>query len=189
MNYNEKAILSDWVHQFTNELFAWALYKTGSKENAEDLVQDTFLSAFSAFDTFTGQSSPKTWLFRILNNKIVDSYRRSKKIPLELVEDAAKERFDKNFNAETGMWNEFEAGQIWSVEEKHLLDDPKFQNILAVCLDNLPLKWNIALTSKYLSEKKSEEICKELDLTASNYWQIIHRAKLLLRQCIEKKYR
>jgi RNA polymerase sigma-70 factor (ECF subfamily) len=50
------------------------------------------------------------------------------------------------------------------------------------CMNDLRKKWKLAITSKYLSEKKTEAICQELEITASNYWQIVHRSKLLLKK-------
>jgi RNA polymerase sigma factor (sigma-70 family) len=62
-----KKVLADWVAQYTEEMYKWALYKTSAIEIAEDLVQDTFLAAAEKLNTFKGDSSPKTWLFSILN--------------------------------------------------------------------------------------------------------------------------
>jgi RNA polymerase sigma-70 factor (ECF subfamily) len=56
------------------------------------------------------------------------------------------------------------------------------------CLNELPEKWNLALTYKYLTNKKTEEICQELNLATTNYWQIVHRAKLLLKKSVESKW-
>ncbi|MGC9375130.1 MAG: sigma factor-like helix-turn-helix DNA-binding protein [Bacteroidales bacterium] len=56
------------------------------------------------------------------------------------------------------------------------------------CLDALPAQWNTCVKLKYLMNKKSEEICQELDINPSNYWQIIHRAKVQLRDCVETKW-
>jgi RNA polymerase sigma-70 factor (ECF subfamily) len=74
---NTKTLFESWVNQFSDELFSWAYHKTSSKETAEDLVQDTFLSAFHKIDTFEGKSSPKTWLFSILNNKSLTQFFRA----------------------------------------------------------------------------------------------------------------
>jgi RNA polymerase sigma-70 factor (ECF subfamily) len=72
---NSKSVLEQWVNQFSDELYSWAF--SSSKEIAEDLVQDTFLAAFHKIDSFEGKSQPKTWLFSILNNKVIDYYRLS----------------------------------------------------------------------------------------------------------------
>lgn len=71
-------------------------------------------------------------------------------------------------------------------EDTYLPDDDEFQSVLRMCLDALPEKWSTSVRLKYLMSKKGEEICQELDIP-TNLWQIIHRAKLQLRDCIEQK--
>jgi DNA-directed RNA polymerase specialized sigma24 family protein len=50
----------------------------------------------------------------------------------------------------------------------------------------MPLKLRQIFVQKYIDDKPADEICKEYALTSSNYWVIIHRAKVLLRTCLEK---
>lgn len=186
---NSKDILEKWVNQFSDELFSWALYKTSSKETAEDLVQETFLAAFRKLDTFQGKSQPKTWLFSILNNKVIDYYRlsaRTTKQTFSLTENSGYELSDGLFN-ETENWKSNEINPIWDQEEE-LLDNPEFNNVMQDCMEDLPQKWKYAVTSKYLTDKNADEICQELEITVSNYWQIVHRAKLLLKKCLEMKW-
>jgi len=186
---NSKIVLENWVHQFSDELFSWALYKTSSKETAEDLVQETFLAAFHKIDTFQGKSQPKTWLFSILNNKVIDYYRLSAKTTkktFSISENSGYELSDGLFN-ETENWKNNDINPIWDKEEE-LLDNPEFNIIMQDCMDDLPQKWKFAVTSKYLTDKNADEICQELEITVSNYWQIVHRAKLLLKKCLEMKW-
>ncbi len=68
-----------WIARFGDYLYSIALFKTNKVEIAQDLVQDTFLSALKANDHFEGRSSEKTWLTSILNNKIIDYYRKESK--------------------------------------------------------------------------------------------------------------
>ncbi|PIY34118.1 MAG: RNA polymerase subunit sigma, partial [Bacteroidetes bacterium CG_4_10_14_3_um_filter_42_6] len=56
------------------------------------------------------------------------------------------------------------------------------------CLDALPDRWSLSIKLKYLMEKESEEICQELGVSPTNFWQIMHRAKLQLRDCVENKW-
>lgn len=184
----QKTIRS-WVLDYTDALYYRALNKISSIESAEDLVQETFLSAFTSFDKFKNNSQPKTWLISILNNKIIDFYRKKSERHIsldQLYEDKAgalaDEMFDKN-----GKWALSESSTIWE-EEKHLLDDEGFNQTLSKCIDNLPSKWAVAINSKYLLDKETQEICQDLELTASNYWQIMHRAKLILKKCIETNW-
>jgi RNA polymerase sigma-70 factor (TIGR02943 family) len=179
-------LINKWVEDFTDELYKWALYKTSSKEIAEDLVQDTFLSAFKAIENFKGDSQPKTWLFSILKNKIIDHYRK-KQVLINTTDGFSEEKglsiTDDMFN-EKGAWRNSPEHIVWS-DDKHLLDNPEFNSIMEKCMDELPDNWRVAVESKYLQEKKAELICQDLNVTKSNYWQIIHRAKLLLKKCVE----
>ncbi len=178
----EKAF-DNWVDEYGDELYTWAYYKTSSTEVAHDLVQDTFLAALKAFKRFEGRSSTKTWLFSILNNKIRDHYRKHKGRMVymaDLGEDGqGEERFD-----ETGAWKPEFAPTTWANQEENLLDNLEFRSTLDACINNLSERFRQAVVWKYLEKKDSKEICKELDITASNYWQILHRAKLQLRDCL-----
>jgi RNA polymerase sigma-70 factor (ECF subfamily) len=87
--------------------------------------------------------------------------------------------FDTN-----NFWlNEFDE-KIWRNESctnaNEIMEDK-----LKKCISNLPEKWSLAISYKYFSDEKTEVICQELDVSPSNYWQIIHRAKLLLKKCVE----
>jgi RNA polymerase sigma-70 factor (TIGR02943 family) len=186
---NAKITLENWINQFSDELFSWALYKTSSKETAEDLVQETFLAAFHKINTFQEKSKPKTWLFSILNNKVIDYYRsnnHNSKQTLNISEKSGYELSDGMFD-ENGNWESNDINAIWD-EEQELLDNSEFNNIMQECMEDLPQKWNIAVTSKYFTDKNTEEICEELEITVTNYWQIIHRSKLILKKCLEIKW-
>lgn len=181
---NKQVIFEQWVHDYSDELFSWAFHKTSAKEIAEDLVQETFLSAFKAFESFRGDSKPKTWLLSILNNKIIDYYRK-KVNQSDILEKKLNHVADHAFEDES--WQPSVAEFTWQNED-HILDNPEFLKVLESCLNSLSEKWKIVITAKYLLEKTAEEICQDLAISMSNYWQITHRAKLILRECIEKKW-
>lgn len=176
--------LSTWVEKYTNKLFSWAFHKVSNAELAADLVQDTFLAAAEKIDTFKGDSSPKTWLFSILNHKIIDHYRKKVNQTVSL----ENQSYSNFFNV-GGDWQENRKPRDWQQEdEKHLLDNIDFQKVLEKCMDALPDKWSACVNLKYLAEKNGDEICQELSITPSNFWQIVHRAKLQLRDCVEKNW-
>ena len=180
MSQTKIITLKEMVETFTQELYSWACYKVSDKEHAKDLVQDTFLAAAEKIESFKGNSSPKTWLFSILNHKIIDSYRKKIK-----QHESMDDQVYLKFFTENGSWKESKAPAHWDYNEQHLLDNDEFQAVLKKCLDALPEKWNLCVKLKYLSEKNSEEICQELNIAHTNMWQIIHRAKLQLRDCVE----
>lgn len=186
---DKKKILSEWVHSYSDYLLSWALRKVNQRANAEDLVQDTFLAAFKNLDTFEQKSSPKTWLLAILNRKIIDYYRKSsqKAVSLEGLEQQSAASFTDSLFNEKGHWNKHHFDSTWE-QESNLLDNPVFVQTLNSCLERIPQNWQSALFSKYTLEKEAKEICKELDISMANYWQILHRAKLALKKCIDGKW-
>lgn len=175
--------LTKWVDSYTTELYNWALYKVSDSDMAKDLVQDTFLAASEKINSFKAESSPKTWLFSILNHKIVDYYRKKVNQPLPIENISFSNFFDAD-----GDWQEEKKPKDWEDEDKHLLDDVDFQDVLRKCLDALPEKWGASVRLKYLMNKNGEEICQELEIAPTNLWQIIHRAKLQLRNCVENNW-
>lgn len=184
-SYNgcRKKILSQWVEIYSSDLFNWAYHKVSDTELAKDLVQDTFLAAAEKMTSFRGDSSPKTWLFSILNYKIIDVYR--KKVNQTINIDT--QSISSSFNEE-GSWLQERSPKDWNEDEAELLDNLEFREILLKCLDDLPGNWNASVRLKYLLNKSGEEICQELQITPTNLWQIVHRAKLRLRECVENNW-
>ena len=180
---DKSKIVESWVHLYGDLLYNWAYNKTNSKEIAEDLVQETLVAAFRKFDQFEHKSAPKTWLIAILNNKIIDYYRASKSSKFSSIESNGIILTDSMFDTDNFWLNKLDE-KIWGNEnnknQNEIIED-KLKN----CISNLPEKWSLAISYKYFSEEKTAVICQELNISASNYWQIIHRAKLLLKKCVE----
>lgn len=179
----QNKVIENLVSEYTEELYKWAFYKTSSSEIAEDLVQETFLAAVEKIDSFKGDSSPKTWLFSILNYKIIDYYRKKVNQPVSIDGGILSTFFD-----EKGSWIKEKIPKEWTDEDSHLLDNYDFRLVLQKCLEALPEKWNTAVKLKYLSGKKAVEICQEIGIAPTNFWQIVHRAKLNLRNCLENNW-
>lgn len=175
--------LAEWVNLYTADLLSWASYKVSDAELAKDLVQDTFLAASEKMNSFRGESSPKTWLFSILNYKVIDFYRSKMRKPL-----ADKDDSILNFFNADGEWINEKKPVSWDDQEVHLLDNEDFNMALRACMEALPEKWNISIRLKYILGKKGEEICQEIGVTPTNLWQIMHRAKLQLRECLENNW-
>ena len=180
METKNKTILSKWVEDFTGDLFSWALHKVSDSELARDLVQDTFLAAAEKIEGFQGKSSPKTWLFSILNHKIIDVYRKKINQPLNIEDQVVSKFF-----TEDGSWKPEKLPHAWNDNEQHLLDNHEFQALLKKCMEALPEKWSTCIKLKYLLNKDGAEICQELEISTTNFWQIVHRAKLQLKECLD----
>lgn len=177
-------IVEKWVHLYGDILYNWAFHKTNSKEIAEDLVQETFIIALKKINQFENRSSPKTWLIAILNNKIIDHHRANYSTKFTSIEKNGITLTNTMFDNENFWLNELDE-KIWNGNDKSSVE--RVESKLKECISNLPEKWNLAISYKYFSNQKTEVICQELGITTSNYWQIIHRAKLLLKKCVESK--
>lgn len=173
-----------WVDLYSDKMYTWALHKTSRAEVAEDLVQDTFLAAFQSISKFEGKSEPKTWLFAILNNKIAEHFRKQFRNPTITESQSGTSLFDTLFDA-SDQWIKEQRPKQWREEQDNLLDDAAFIKVLQACMGKLPSNWMAAVQLKYLEEKKGELICQELGIAPTNFWQILHRAKLQLRKCLE----
>jgi RNA polymerase sigma-70 factor (TIGR02943 family) len=181
---------ASWVDRYADYLFSYALLKTGSREVAEDLVQDTFLSAFNGREQFRGDSTEKTWLTRILKNKIADHFRKKRpEQPLDDYLRATDTAFDRSFFTTDGYgtWKDDITGNYFSNAPDADLFSKDFQKFLRICLMLLPERLRSVFVARFIEEEKTETICKEFNLTASNYWVLVFRAKTLMRACLEKK--
>jgi len=169
-----------WVDLYTNELYKRAFYLFSNKEDAEDLVQEVFVAAYAQLPKFRNESSPLTWLNSILRNKAAEFYRKK-------YETETKIRLDHFFNQDK-FWKQTNNIESWTDDEKNLLDEESFREYLIKCLNELPEKWNILVKLTYLEQKKSSEICQETNITATNYWKILQRSRLQLRECLETNW-
>ena len=167
------------IQIYTNDLFSYTFSKVRQKELAEDIVQETFVAAYESYDKFEGKSNVKTWLFSILKRKIADHYRSAYKKSRDVSPDLIESYFDENHG-----WKSQYRPTSWG-DEKELLDDEEFQKTLKDCFENLPQKWSSALSLKYLEDHDADGICNQLEISMPNFWQIVHRAKLQLRNCLE----
>jgi RNA polymerase sigma-70 factor (TIGR02943 family) len=178
--------IEHWVIQYLDYLLQYAIFKTQNRQVSEDLVQDTFISAHEAFDSFKGDASPKTWLLSILRNKVIDFKRREIRLHGKN-EIGNNDIIDEEFDSFDNWKKENRPFNIWDTGT-HLMDDPDFQKTLNNCLSDLLPNHEAVLKLKYLQGMKANEICQELEISTSNYWQLIHRAKLKLRKCLDLKW-
>ena len=75
---NDDAAFSEVVARYKAKIYNYVYRMTGSADDAEDLTQEVFIRMYTSIDSFRGQSSLNTWLFRIAGNLCIDRFRRSK---------------------------------------------------------------------------------------------------------------
>ena len=178
---------AQWPDRYGDELYRFALSRISNADVAEELVQDTFLSALNGLATFRAEASERTWLFVILRRKIIDHYRRQARanhVSLDEISEAGPTEADF-FNLENGHWAGHQAPVSW-LNADAALEQQELHDILQRCQQRLTPQQGAVFALRFVEELSAEEICQELGLTAANYWVIVHRAKLQLRRCLEK---
>jgi RNA polymerase sigma-70 factor, ECF subfamily len=153
-----------------------------SREAAEDAVQETLLAALAAESSFAGRSNLRTWLTGILKHKIVDTIRRtSRERSLEGSDgEATLEDLEALFD-QTGHWRE--PPQAWP---EQALQDKQFLAALERCLQLLPARTSQAFLMREHLGYETADICKELAITSTHCWVLLYRARVALRDCLEK---
>jgi len=180
----------NWLSAFADELYCYAIHKTGNKDQAEDLVQDTFFAALKTIESFKGQCSERTWLYRILKNKIADHYRKAStkyEVPYLNFETDNSSYLDTYFTKE-GDWKENALPKDWGIDISSGIENKELGMAIQTCVEKLPESQKHLIVLKLVEEEETETICKELKISPSNYWVMIHRAKLQLRACLERTW-
>ena len=174
-----------WVSLYADYLYSYAVARLDDEEQARDLVQETFLAALERTEQFRGNSSERTWLTAILKHKVIDVYRK-RSSGLRPIESVPPEQ--EFFEPDNGHWKEAYSPKEFGMEDADPLANKELTTILQRCLHKLPALWLSVFTMKHMDDAATEIICEQLKLTPSNFWVIIHRAKLNLRACIQKAW-
>jgi RNA polymerase sigma-70 factor (ECF subfamily) len=180
-----KATIED-LEQHRGHLLKFAMLQVRDRAAAEDLVQDTFASAVAALERFEGRSTLRTWLTRILLNKIADHLRAAGRYVSIDGHDAADdgEGIEAFFQA-NGRY--VEMPRVWANPDEALTQD-RFFEALERCVEGLSPKAARVFLLRELTGFTIEEICKALDISESNCSVLLHRSRIRLRSCLEKKW-
>jgi RNA polymerase sigma-70 factor (ECF subfamily) len=172
-----------WLAEHGDVLYRFALARVRQRTVAEDLVQETLLAALSAQKNFKGDSSERTWLIGILKNKLIDHWRKSSREAPSPTDD---ETVDRLF--------EDDAEQHWRQEPKawanpdSALQDKQFWAVLQECLKGLPENQARAFCLTEFDGLPGAEVCKVLNVASTNFWVLLYRARVRLRQCLENEW-
>ena len=173
-----------WLDEHGDYLFRYAMFRLNDQSLAEDIVQETFLSALRAIDSFAGKSTERTWFVSILKNKIIDYYRKvgrqGKKVDLSFRDDDDSDDFQEN-----GFWKMDRAPSDWGDTPEKAMEKKEFYEILQKCLDLLPERISQVFTLRQIDGINSKKICKEFEISSSNLWVTLHRARSQLRRCLD----
>ena len=185
---SDAAIINEpesWVDHYGDFLYRFALSRVKDPAVAEDLVQETFLAALRARESFKGRSTGRTWLIAILKHKIVDHIRKKIREPSSDKIETLTDMIDSNFDDD-------EKWQVrphkWAINPGKIYEQKEFFNVLYHCLAELPERLAEAFMLREMDGLSTAEVCKALDITATNSWVMLYRARMSLRRCLENEW-
>jgi RNA polymerase sigma-70 factor (ECF subfamily) len=172
-----------WVDRYSDYLYNYTIVRVNNHEVAQDLISETFLAGLKSQKNFKGEASERTWLISILKRKIIDHYRKtnSKKGKAEV-------RMTYNDDDAEGDWLEERVSDPdYKTAEDTMVNEELGLAILN-CLEGLNEKQATIFKMKTIEGFDTEAICNEFNITPSNLWVIIHRARKAMADCLEKNW-
>jgi RNA polymerase sigma-70 factor (ECF subfamily) len=174
---NQVAELRDYLMKF-------ARLQLRNDAWAEDAVSETVVAALAKPQAFGNRSQLKTWLVGILKHKVVDSLRHHNREVSGLGGTDDEQADPLDYIAFKADGHFVESPADWGNPEQDLASRQFFE-ILEACASKLPSNQGRLFLMREWLELSSEEICKELQLTPTNLYVLLHRARLRLRECLE----
>jgi len=167
-------------------LVKYAMLQLRDKDVAEDLVQETFLAALTAAGRFSGGSSVRTWLTAILIHKMGDHRRRvGREISIDAIaENEGVDDIESLFQA-NGRY--VEMPKSWGNPEA-ALTERRFFEALELCVQGLTTAAAQAFLLRELMGFEIDDICKEINVSATNCSVLLYRARMRLRACLETRW-
>jgi RNA polymerase sigma-70 factor (ECF subfamily) len=175
---------SAWVDRHGDYLYRYALSRLRDGEASEEVVQQTFLAALQHRDQYAGQGAERSWLLGILKRKIIDLIRkrnRTSSLSEESAEDPSDTYFDRQGNWKT-EWRAVVRRPLDSLERE------EFWQVLRACLRTLPARQADVFVLREIDDLSTDDICRDLQITASNLWVLLYRARLRLSNCMKSRW-
>jgi len=167
---NKKKWFEEMALPHLNVLYATALYMTGNKEDAEDLVQETYLKAYRFFDTFSQGTNFRAWIATILRNNFVNRYRKAQK-QKEVLEDDV----DAFYLNQAAQGNEGDSLETTLLQK---LENEEIQHAIS----ELPLDYKEAILLCDVQELSYDEISHILNCPVGTVRSRLHRGRRLLQK-------
>tara|TARA_R110002049_G_scaffold206269_1_gene376790 strand:+ start:33164 stop:33718 length:555 start_codon:yes stop_codon:yes gene_type:complete len=173
-----------WIDLYSDYLYNYTISRVNDRVIAQDLVQDTFFAGLKSMKNFKGEASERTWLISILKRKIIDHYRK-----INSKKGKAEVRMSYNNDSESeGDWLEERIADPFDKTAEDTMQNSELGDAIYDCLGKLPKKQAEVFKMKTILGYETEVICNELNITASNLWVIIHRARTAMASCLEKNW-
>jgi RNA polymerase sigma-70 factor (ECF subfamily) len=173
-----------WIDKYADYLYNYTIVRVNDDEVAKDIISETFLAGLQSKDNFKGEASERTWLISILKRKIIDHYRKSNSRKGK----AEVRMFFTNEDGEDENWIEQQVSDPYERNAQETMENSELGISILECLEKLSPKHAAVFKMKTIDNFDTEAICNEFNITPSNLWVIIHRARTAMADCLKQNW-
>ena len=180
------------IDRYHTTLLRLAMSYVATREQAEDVVQETWLGVLNGVDRFEGRSSLKTWIFRILVNRAkTKGVREHRSVPFSSLEGDREEKepsVDPSRFQESGRWAGYWSAppESWEGIPEDRLLSAETRAIVDAAIAMLPDMQRAVITLRDVKGFTSQEVCEVLGVTEANQRVLLHRARSKVRGRLEE---
>ncbi|MEZ4914110.1 MAG: sigma-70 family RNA polymerase sigma factor [Chitinophagales bacterium] len=153
---------------YAEALYNFALHLTHQEEDANDLVQDTFLKAYRFYKSYQPGTNAKAWLFKILKNAFINNYRKKSKIPVQVEVDDLVTYHDNTYQG--------------YIDARQSIFQDMLNEEIAEALQSLPIDFRTVVLLCDIEGFTYEEIAKIVDIPIGTVRSRLHRARMMLKE-------
>ena len=168
---------SDDAMQYAPQLFSTALRMTRNRSDAEDLVQETFIKAWRAFDSYQQGTNLRAWLFRIMTNTYINKYNAQLRKPLETELDEVEELY---LFKRLGAFDQSKINQSAEDQMLELFTDEEVKN----AIEELPEGFRIPLLMSDVEGFSYKEIAEIIDVPIGTVMSRLHRGRKAMQKML-----
>ena len=172
-----------WVDNYADYLYNYTIVRVKDHIFAQEIISETFLAALRAKKNFKGMATERTWLISILKRKIMYHYRR-----INSAKGKAEVSLSYRDSEAEGDWLEENAADPYDRTAEDSMENEELRLAILECMGQLNEKHAEIFKMKTIDGINTEIICKEYNITPSNLWVIIHRARKSLMECLGKNW-
>jgi RNA polymerase sigma-70 factor, ECF subfamily len=175
----------EWAYEtmirlYGGRLLAVARRFTRNEDDAQDVLQSAYLSAFRALKDFEGTCQLSTWLHRIVVNTALMKLRSRRRKPEESIETLLPSFLEDGHHVEQFS--------DWSVPADQLIEREETRVTVRNCIDQLPDNYRLVLMLRDIEERSTQEVADQLGLTATAVKVRLHRARQALSALLRHEY-
>lgn len=180
INNGETGLFDTLVEKYSPRLYNFGLKICKSREDAEDLVQESFINAFRYLKDFRQEASLKNWMYRIAASVCWKMKRKTN--PAKERELPLEEFIPKEHDSTV------EGSPAWAQEPVSQLLNQELSDRIQGAISKLPTPYRLVLVLRDMEGFSTEETADILSITASNVKVRLHRARLFLRDELKEYY-